>query len=144
MGVISSDWPAMPQQEDTIHAANVNDEEKQLAPQRSVRVQERKALETAAGTVNAIFTQPPPPPTQEEGKKGGKAARSHTSAHHCQREKKKRRKGVAAVTNLQPRSGASSSSSQGTAKNTHQPVCLLPAGRTATGTFSLRKTEASS
>jgi hypothetical protein len=30
MGVISSDWPAMPQQEDTIHAADVDDEEKQL------------------------------------------------------------------------------------------------------------------
>jgi hypothetical protein len=30
MGVISSDWPAMPQQEDTIHAADANDKEKQL------------------------------------------------------------------------------------------------------------------
>jgi hypothetical protein len=30
MGVISSDWPAMPQQEDTIHAADNDDEEKQL------------------------------------------------------------------------------------------------------------------
>jgi hypothetical protein len=30
MGVISSDWPAMPQQEDTIHAADDNNKEKQL------------------------------------------------------------------------------------------------------------------
>jgi hypothetical protein len=30
MGVISSDWPAMPQQEDTIHAADAYNEEKQL------------------------------------------------------------------------------------------------------------------
>jgi hypothetical protein len=30
IGVISSDWPAMPQQEDTIHAADNDDEEKQL------------------------------------------------------------------------------------------------------------------
>jgi hypothetical protein len=30
MGVISSDWPAMPQQEDTIHAAEADNEEKQL------------------------------------------------------------------------------------------------------------------
>jgi hypothetical protein len=30
MGVISSDWPAMPQQEDTIHAADANNKEKQL------------------------------------------------------------------------------------------------------------------
>jgi hypothetical protein len=39
------------------------------SPRRSARVQERKAQETAAGTVNAIFTQQPPPPTQEEEKK---------------------------------------------------------------------------
>jgi hypothetical protein len=47
-------------------------------PRRSVRVQERKAWETAAGTVNAFFMQqqpprrhlpPPPPLTQEEEKK---------------------------------------------------------------------------
>jgi hypothetical protein len=42
-------------------------------PRRSARAQERKARETAAGTVNAIFTQqqppPPPPPTREEEKK---------------------------------------------------------------------------
>jgi hypothetical protein len=30
MGVISSDWPAMPQQEDKIHAAEDDDKEKQL------------------------------------------------------------------------------------------------------------------
>jgi hypothetical protein len=36
-------------------------------PRRSARVQERKAQETAAGAVNAIFTQQPPP--QEEEKK---------------------------------------------------------------------------
>jgi hypothetical protein len=84
MGVISPDWPAMPQQEDKIedkiHAADDIDEEKQLAPpRRSARVQERKARETGAGTVNAIFKQPPPtreeekkkppPTTQKEGKK---------------------------------------------------------------------------
>jgi hypothetical protein len=71
MGVISSDWPAMPQQEDKIedkiHAADDDEEEKQLAPpRRSAQVQERKARE-AAGTVNAIFTTPTP--TREEEKK---------------------------------------------------------------------------
>jgi hypothetical protein len=38
-------------------------------PRRSARVQERKARETATGTVNAIFTQPPLTPTREEEKK---------------------------------------------------------------------------
>jgi hypothetical protein len=34
-----------------------------------VRIQERKAQETAAGTVNAVFTTPTPPSTREEEKK---------------------------------------------------------------------------
>jgi hypothetical protein len=72
MGAISSDWPAMPQQEDQIddkiHAADDDDEEKQLAPpRRSAQVQERKEREVA-GTVNAIFSTPTPTRGEEKKK----------------------------------------------------------------------------
>jgi hypothetical protein len=59
MGVISPDWPAMPQQEaeGRILAADEDEEEKELAPhtlRRSARVQERKERQNPP-TVNAIF-----------------------------------------------------------------------------------------
>jgi type II secretory pathway pseudopilin PulG len=66
MGIISSDWPAMPRQETEgrILAADKDEEEKELAPlRRSARVQERKERETA-GMVNAILLTPTPTPTK--------------------------------------------------------------------------------
>jgi hypothetical protein len=99
MGVISSDWPAMPQQEDNIHAADNDEEEKQLAtPRRSARVQERKARETAAGTVNAIFTQQQPPPKNSKKRRSRRRQRRRKErrrslAHHCQAEEKNKKKG---------------------------------------------------
>jgi hypothetical protein len=55
MGIISSDWPAMPRQETEgkILAADDDEEEKELAPpRRSAQIQERKEREA----VNAILS----------------------------------------------------------------------------------------
>jgi hypothetical protein len=140
MGVISSDWPTMLRQEtdSKIHAADDNEEEKQLAPpRRSAQVQEKKERE-AAGTVNAILLTPTPRPTPTPTR--GEEATT------AKGQQKRRRKGgaAAAATNLQLRSaqamqpgrhqaalwsGACSSSSHGTAKVARGPVCLLHAFR---------------
>jgi hypothetical protein len=71
MGVISPDWPAMPQQEaeGRILAADEDEEEKELAPHTlrgSARVQERKERQNHPPTVNAIFQTPTPTPTRDE------------------------------------------------------------------------------
>jgi hypothetical protein len=104
MGIISSDWPAMPRQETEgrILAADDTEEEKELAPpRRSARIQERKEREA----VNAILSTPTPTPTEtreDEEKRG-----------HCQRAEKKKKKG------------------RGSSSSSHQPAAQVSSGYAA-------------
>jgi hypothetical protein len=97
------------------------------APQRSARVQERKALETAC-TVNTIFTQPPAP---EKEKK--KIFGPPLPAREEEEEEREWQQPPTCSLGQEP---------HGTAKDTHPPVHLLQAGQ-QTGTSSSSKTEAS-
>jgi hypothetical protein len=79
MGVISPEWPAMPQQEAVgrILAPDEDEEEKELAPhtlRRSVRVKERKERQNHPPTVNDIFQMLTPTLTPDEKQEKKKSA----------------------------------------------------------------------